>query len=173
MHITVIDVEITGVVATSHGVIEIAPVRVRPSTGSPAVPRLLYRRLVRPRVPIGPLASAVHHLTEADLAGAPDPAVRRRHRRHDARPRTPTGPVRRARRRDRLGPPGGLARGNHRVGGSGDTRPVVADDPTLRAASPVRAGIPGDLRVRRCRRRQPRRASHHQANHTGRLSTIA
>ena len=35
MHITVIDVEITGVVATSHGVIEIAPVRVRPLNGTP------------------------------------------------------------------------------------------------------------------------------------------
>ena len=79
------------------------------------------------------------------FGGAIDAMVRAR--------RTRAGPVRCARRGDRLGPPGGVARGDRRVGRSGDARPPVAGDPTLRAASPVRAGIPGGLRVRRSRLR--------------------
>jgi exodeoxyribonuclease X len=59
MTVRCIDIETTGIDPATDAVVEIASVD------------LLRETLVRPRVPIPPEASAVHHLIDADLVSAP------------------------------------------------------------------------------------------------------
>lgn len=66
MRIRCIDLETTGYETTDH-VVEIAAWDLEPETGLIA---RVSERLVKPPVPIPPAASAVHHITDEDVANA-------------------------------------------------------------------------------------------------------
>ena len=67
MTIRCIDIETTGIDPTADAVVEIASVDLLREGGITNQ----QGTLVRPRVPVPPEASAVHHLIDADLVGAP------------------------------------------------------------------------------------------------------
>jgi exodeoxyribonuclease X len=67
MAVRCIDIETTGVAAAEDGIVEIASVDVqRDGTIANA-----QETLVRPAIPVPAQASAIHHLIDDDLAGAP------------------------------------------------------------------------------------------------------
>ena len=67
MTVRVIDIETTGTDPETDAIIEIASVDVL-ADGTIANQR---STLVRPGIPVPPESSAVHHLIDEDLAGAP------------------------------------------------------------------------------------------------------
>lgn len=64
-----VDTETTGLDPATDQLVEVA-LRVVSFDGSPFMKS--YETLVRPSIPIPATASAVHHLTDEDVAGAPD-----------------------------------------------------------------------------------------------------
>lgn len=61
-----IDLETTGVSPTRDRIVEVAAVRF-----APGIPAVRFVRRVHPGVPIPPAATAVHHITDADVARCP------------------------------------------------------------------------------------------------------
>src|SRR4051794_25784656 len=62
--LAVLDLESTGVDVASSRVVEVAVMRVGPGGG-----RAMFHRRVNPGIPIPPAATAVHGITDADVAG--------------------------------------------------------------------------------------------------------
>lgn len=65
LDLTIIDLETTGVDIDRDQIVEIGAIRVK------GLQRELFHTLVDPGVPIPPTASAVHHITDEDVHGAP------------------------------------------------------------------------------------------------------
>lgn len=64
----VLDTETTGLDTRSARIVQIGAVRIEANALSPGV----FDTLINPGQPIPPAASMIHHITDADVAGAPD-----------------------------------------------------------------------------------------------------